>query len=74
MSDNPKLQDDPQDNTVKDPEQWVTGDEPATGAQLSYMNTLAEAAGEEVPEGLTKAQASEHIDRLQEATGRGKQA
>jgi hypothetical protein len=73
MGDNPKLQDDPQDNTVKDPKQWVTGDEPATGAQLSYLNTLAEGAGEEVAEGLTKAQASEHIDRLQEKTGRGKQ-
>ncbi len=72
MSDNPKLQDDPQDNTVKDPSEWVTGDEPATGAQLSYLHTLAEGANEEVPDGLTKAQASERIDALQEKTGRGK--
>lgn len=71
MSDNPKLQDDPQDNAVKDPSQWVTGDEPATGAQLSYLHTLAEAAGEEVPEGLRKAQASELIETLQAKTGRG---
>ncbi len=71
MSDNPKLQDDPQDNAVKDPSEWVTGDEPATGAQLSYLHTLAEAAGEEVPEGLKKAQASELIETLQAKTGRG---
>jgi hypothetical protein len=72
MSDNPKLQDDPQDNTIKDPSEWVTGDEPATGAQLSYLHTLAEAANEEVPEGLNKAQASELIETLQAKTGRGK--
>lgn len=71
MSDNPKLQDDPQDNAVKDPSEWVTGDEPATGAQLSYLHTLAEAAKEEVPEGLTKAKASEMIEALQAKTGRG---
>lgn len=46
-------------------EQWATGDEPATGPQLSYLSTLAREAGEEVPEGLTKAQASELIDKLQ---------
>jgi len=71
MSDNPKLQDDPQDNAVKDPSEWVTGDEPATGAQLSYLHTLAEAVGEEVPESLKKAQASELIETLQAKTGRG---
>ena len=53
MSDNPKLQDDPQDNAVKDPSQWVTGDEPATGAQLSYLHTLAEAAGEAMQQQIT---------------------
>lgn len=74
MSDNPKLQDDPQDNAVKDPSEWVTGDEPATGAQLSYLHTLAEAAGEDVPEGLKKAQASELIETLQAKTGRGKES
>ncbi|MDT0167123.1 DUF3072 domain-containing protein [Actinotalea sp. AC32] len=55
----------------KDPEDWVTGDEPATGPQRSYLATLAREAGEDVPEGLTKAQASEMIDRLQARTGRG---
>jgi hypothetical protein len=55
----------------KDPSDWVTGDEPMTGAQRSYLDTLAREAGEELPADLTKAQASEHIDRLQEKTGRG---
>lgn len=58
--------------TVKDPEEWVTGDEPMTGAQRSYLETLARQAGEQLPADLTKAQASEHIDRLQEKTGRGR--
>lgn len=56
--------------TEKDPEDWVTGDEPMTGAQQSYLDTLARQAGEEIPADLTKAEASEHIDRLQEQTGR----
>jgi len=73
MSDNPKLQENPDGNAVKDPENWVTGDEPATGAQLSYLNTLAEGANEEVPGDLTKAEASEMIERLQEKTGRGQE-
>lgn len=57
--------------TRKDPEEWVTGDEPMTGAQRSYLDTLAREAGETLPADLTKAQASEHIDRLQGVTGRG---
>jgi len=55
----------------KPTDEWVTGDEPLTGPQGSYLATLAHEAGEEVPEGLTKAQASELIDRLQAVTGRG---
>lgn len=57
--------------TEKDPSDWVTGDEAMTGAQRSYLDTLAREAGETLPADLTKAQASEHIDRLQGATGRG---
>jgi hypothetical protein len=53
----------------KDPADWVTGDEPATGAQKSYLNTLARRAGEDVPEELTKADASRKIDELKEETG-----
>jgi hypothetical protein len=58
-------------NVRKDPDQWKTGDEPMTGAQLSYLKTLSEEAGEEVDENLTKAEASKRIDELQEKTGRG---
>jgi Protein of unknown function (DUF3072) len=54
----------------KDPSEWVTGDEPMTGAQRSYLDTLARQAGEQLPADLTKAEASEHIDRLQQRTGR----
>jgi hypothetical protein len=56
----------------KDPQDWVTGDEPMTGPQCSYLETLAREAGEDVPGDLTKAQASELIDRLQDKTGRGR--
>jgi Protein of unknown function (DUF3072) len=56
--------------TEKDPSEWVTGDEPMTGAQRSYLDTLARQAGEQLPADLTKAEASEHIDRLQRQTGR----
>lgn len=56
---------------AKDPSDWVTGDEPMTAPQQSYLDTLAREAGEELPADLTKAQASEQIDRLQEKTGRG---
>ena len=59
------------DNTQKDPDDWKTGDEPMTGAQASYLETLAQEAGEDVPDGLTKAEASKRIDDLQEKTGRG---
>ena len=58
-------------NTIKDPDQWTTGDEPMTGAQRSYLHTLAEEAGVEVEDELTKAEASKKIDELQEKTGRG---
>ena len=54
----------------KDPSDWVTGDEPATGAQKSYLNTLARQAGEDVPEELSKADASRKIDELKDETGR----
>jgi hypothetical protein len=57
---------------IKDPAEWTTGDEPMTGAQESYLNTLAREAGEEVPDDLTKAEASERIDELQDRTGRGR--
>jgi hypothetical protein len=48
----------------KDPSDWVTGDEPATGAQKSYLETLTRQTDEGVPEDLTKAEASKKIDEL----------
>jgi hypothetical protein len=71
--DKPKLStpDEPTSNMVKDPEDWVTGDERMTGAQASYLKTLCEEAGEEFDADLTKAEASKRIDELQEVTGRG---
>jgi hypothetical protein len=50
----------------KDPSDWVTGDEPATAAQQSYLETLTRGTGEEVPEELTKAEASRRIDQLKQ--------
>lgn len=62
----------PQDNPAKDPKDWVTGDEPMTGPQKSYLQTLAREAGREIDLGnLSKASASELIDELQAASGRG---
>ena len=58
-------------NTVKDPDEWTTGDEPMTGAQHSYLKTLSDEAGEEFDETLSKANASKRIDELQHKTGRG---
>ena len=57
---------------AKDPSDWVTGDEPMTGPQKSYLGTLAREAGDKPPDDLTKAEASEKIEQLQEKTGRGK--
>ncbi len=53
-------------NTSKDPADWVTGDEPMTGAQASYLKTLCEETGQEFDPSLTKAAASEMIDSLKE--------
>ena len=58
----------------KDPEDWATSDEPMTGPQESYLGTLAREAGEEVPDDLSKAEASELIDKLQDLSQRLKEA
>ncbi|UIZ93318.1 DUF3072 domain-containing protein [Corynebacterium sp. CNCTC7651] len=57
------------DTLEKDPADWVSGDDPMTEAQKSYLDTLAKQAGEQLPANLTKAEASKHIDRLKRATG-----
>ncbi len=58
-------------NVEKDPSEWVTGEEPMTGAQSSYLKTLSDQAGEPFDESITKAEASRRIDELQKKTGRG---
>ena len=68
---NPKLDPDPPTNTQKDPDQWVSGDDPMTGAQASYLKTLCEEAGDPdaFEENLTKAEASKRIDELKKELG-----
>ena len=58
-------------NPEREPDEWLTGDEPSTGPQESYLHTLAQEADAEVPDDLTKADASTMIDELQSKTGRG---
>ena len=69
---NPKLNPDPASNTQKDPDEWVSGDEPMTGAQASYLKTLCEQADEPdaFDASLTKAEASKRIDELKARTSR----
>ena len=68
MTDAPRPEDRP--GLEKDPADWVTGDEPMTGAQASYLETLARQAGEELDDAdLTKAEASEKIDDLRRKAG-----
>jgi hypothetical protein len=71
VADNPKIAPDPESNQLKDPEGWVTGEEPMTGAQASYLETLSEEAGDEFQGDLTKADASRRIEEIQGKTGRG---
>jgi transposase-like protein len=63
---NPKIDSAASSNIQKQPEDWVSGQEPMTGAQASYLKTLSEEACE--PEAyddtLTKAEASIRIDAL----------
>ena len=65
----PKISDTPA--AQKDPEEWVTGDEPMTAPQASYLQTLSQEAGEDFDDSLSKAHASERIEELQAKTGRG---
>ncbi len=69
---NPAPEDQPLSNAIKNPDEWTTGDEAMTGAQQSYLKTLAAEAGETFDENLTKAEASKRIEELQQKTGRGK--
>ena len=66
LIDNPKLDPHPPSNTAKDPDAWVSGEEPMTGAQASYLKTLSEETGapDAYADDLTKAEASKRIDAL----------
>ena len=66
---NPKLDPHPGSNTEKDPKDWVSGGEPMTGAQASYLKTLCEQTGDTFDETLNKADASRHIDTLRDKAG-----
>ena len=70
-AENPKANPDPNSNRLKDPEDWVTGHEPMTGAQASYLKTLSEQAHD--PDAyepdLDKAEAAKRIDQLKQKTG-----
>ena len=70
MSTNKDVRTEGDSNTIKDPDDWTTGDEPMTGAQRSYLKTLADEAGEEAADDLTKAEASKRIEDLRDKTGR----
>ena len=63
---NPKTE--PTDNAVKDPKDWVSGDDPMTGAQASYLKTLCEQAGtpDRFRDDLNKADASKLIDEMKD--------
>jgi hypothetical protein len=63
---NPKTE--PTDNTRKDPDEWVSGDDPMTGAQASYLKMLCEQAGtpDAYNDNLSKAEASKLIDEMRE--------
>lgn len=69
---NPKV--DAPSNAEKDPDTWTTGDEPMTGAQGSYLQTLCEETGTEFDPKLNKAEASKQIDALQGQSKRLKTA
>lgn len=64
----------PTQNAEKPTDDWVTGEEPMTGPQASYLQTLSQEAGVEFDEKLTKAEASQRIGELQAKTGRGEPA
>jgi hypothetical protein len=68
---NPKAE--PTDNAKKDPDEWLSGDDPMTGAQASYLKTLCEQAGipEAFNDNLTKAEASKLIEEMRKKAGVG---
>jgi Protein of unknown function (DUF3072) len=70
MSDEMPTTTNPTAAAAKDPDDWVTGAEPMTGAQASYLQTLARDTSRKLPEKMTKAEASKLIDELQAESNR----
>ena len=68
---NPKSQTPENGNTEKDPDDWVSGDDPMTVAQASYLKTLSEQADDPdaYDETVNKAEASRRIDALKDRLG-----
>ncbi|MGN7870622.1 DUF3072 domain-containing protein [Paracoccus sp. 22332] len=66
---NPKSH--PTDNAEKDPDNWVSGEDPMTGAQASYLKTLSEQADDPdaFDDTISKAEASKRIDALKAKLG-----
>ncbi|GGF78443.1 hypothetical protein GCM10011402_33810 [Paracoccus acridae] len=66
---NPKSR--PTDNAEKDPDNWVSGEDPMTGAQASYLKTLSEQADDPdaFDDTISKAEASKRIDALKAKLG-----
>ncbi|HEX2627299.1 MAG TPA: DUF3072 domain-containing protein [Candidatus Limnocylindrales bacterium] len=71
MPQQPDLDPESRPGLEKDPSDWVTGEEPMTGAQASYLENLSRQTGEDVRGDLTKAEASEKIDELRDRAGLG---
>ena len=69
---NPKVNPDPSDNQIKDPAEWVSGHDPMTGAQASYLKTLSEQVHDPkaFDPNLDKAEASKRIDQLKQGQDR----
>jgi hypothetical protein len=57
------------DRGPRDPDDWVTGNQPMTSAQAKYLRLLCEEAGAAFEAKLTKAQASKRIDLLRTHPG-----
>ena len=57
----------PNSNTIKDPDDWTTGEEPATGAQESYLHTLASEAHEDARSTNCRRRPAAVADLLEEA-------
>jgi DUF3072 family protein len=71
-SENPKSAGDDHSNRIKNPDDWVSGQEPMTGAQASYLKTLSEEAKRPdlYDPALDKAEASKRIDQLKHEAGK----